>query len=52
MEIIGWDDNAEYSYCADTAYHNSDLTNCKNIVKDKGVWILKNSWEVLYLIFI
>ena len=44
MQIIGWDDSLEYSYCADTSYHKSDTTNCKNIVSGKGVWILKNSW--------
>lgn len=44
MEIIGWDDNIEYSYCADKNKHVANTTNCSNIVKGKGVWILKNSW--------
>ena len=44
MEIIGWDDNLEYSYCADTNNHNSDVSDCERIVSGKGVWILKNSW--------
>ena len=44
MQIIGWDDDLEYSYCADTKNHKSDISNCNRIVKGKGVWILKNSW--------
>ena len=44
MEIIGWNDNLEYSYCADTMQHQADTTNCSNVVRGKGVWILKNSW--------
>ena len=44
MEIIGWDDNLEYSYCADTKSHNSNTSNCKRVISGKGVWILKNSW--------
>ena len=44
MGIIGWNDDLEYSYCADTTTHNSDISSCKRIVKGKGVWILKNSW--------
>ena len=44
MNIIGWDDNLEYSYCADTSYHDSNTTNCNKVVSGKGVWILKNSW--------
>lgn len=44
MGIIGWNDNIEYSYCADNNIHTSNTTNCTNIVRGKGVWILKNSW--------
>lgn len=44
MEIIGWNDDFEYSYCADTKLHKTDTTNCENIVRGKGAWILKNSW--------
>lgn len=44
MQLIGWDDNIEFSYCADTLIHKSDTSNCKNIVNGKGVWILRNSW--------
>ena len=44
MQIIGWDDDIEYSYCADTKSHNSNISNCNRVVSGKGVWILKNSW--------
>lgn len=44
MTIIGWDDNVEYDYCADEVGHVDDVSNCSNVVKGKGVWILKNSW--------
>ena len=44
MEIIGWDDNLEYSYCADTKSHNSNTSNCNRVISGKGAWILKNSW--------
>ena len=44
MEIIGWDDDIEYSYCADTRTHNSNTSSCTRVVSGKGVWILKNSW--------
>ncbi len=44
MQIIGWDDDLEYSYCADTRTHNANISSCDNVVKGKGVWILKNSW--------
>jgi uncharacterized repeat protein (TIGR02543 family) len=44
LQIIGWDDNFEYSYCNDKNKHTTDLTNCNNIVNGQGVWILKNSY--------
>jgi len=44
MQIIGWDDNFEYAYCADTTQHDSNIENCNSVVSGKGVWILKNSW--------
>ena len=44
MEIIGWNDNLKYSYCADTKSHNSNTSDCKRVISGKGVWILKNSW--------
>lgn len=48
MEVIGWDDNYEYTYCNDP--HNIagefDLSECDEDKKVtmRGVWILKNSW--------
>ena len=44
MQIIGWDDDLEFNYCADTLKHNTNTTNCNNIVSGRGAWILKNSW--------
>lgn len=44
MMVIGWDDNYEYSYCADNIQHKDSITSCSNVVTGKGVWILKNSW--------
>ena len=44
MQIIGWNDDLEYRYCADSNRHSSNTSNCNNIVSGKGVWILKNSW--------
>lgn len=47
MQIIGWDDDIEYSYCANSYNNrNTPVSSCKKdyIVKGKGAWILKNSW--------
>ena len=44
MQIIGWDDNIEFSYCADTKVHKSNTSNCNRVISGRGVWILKNSW--------
>ena len=48
MQIIGWDDNYEYSYCESETNHyqaNSDGTCSKGkLTSGKGAWILKNSW--------
>lgn len=47
MQIIGWDDNYEYSYC-DTGTKHSSINDgsCSNgtVVSGKGAWILRNSW--------
>ncbi|MBO5096596.1 MAG: InlB B-repeat-containing protein [Bacilli bacterium] len=48
MQIIGWDDNYEYSYCESGTNHyqaNSDGTCSKGEpTKGKGAWIIRNSW--------
>ena len=46
MQIIGWDDNYEYSFCKKPNQISADISSCSqsNIVSGKGVWILKNSW--------
>ena len=44
MQIIGWDDDLEYSYCSDNNKHTTVTSSCNNVVHGKGVWILKNSW--------
>lgn len=48
MQIIGWDDNYEYSYCESGTNHyqaNSDGTCSKGEpAKGKGAWIIRNSW--------
>ena len=52
MQIIGWDDNYEYSICTGTknasgyVHINSDVANCTGgtVITGKGAWLLKNSW--------
>lgn len=48
MQIIGWDDNYEYSYCESGTNHYSvsDNGTCSQgeLTTGKGAWILKNSW--------
>ena len=44
MNIIGWNDDYEYTYCADDNVHNKNTNDCNNIVNGRGVWILRNSW--------
>ena len=56
MQIIGWDDNYEYSYCQskclDTSSHptvschsnNVSSCNASDLVEGKGAWLLRNSW--------
>lgn len=52
MQVIGWDDNYEYSICSGTKnesgylHINSNTTNCNGgqVITGKGAWLLKNSW--------
>ena len=48
MQIIGWDDDYEYSYCSSGSEHLSvnDSGSCTTgtLTKGKGAWILRNSW--------
>ena len=46
MQIIGWNDNYEYSFCKKSNSISDDISSCSqsDIVNGKGVWILKNSW--------
>ncbi|MGN0966443.1 MAG: InlB B-repeat-containing protein [Candidatus Coprovivens sp.] len=44
MTVIGWDDDYEYNYCADTKQHIDSIDGCTNVVSGRGAWILKNSW--------
>jgi len=56
MQVIGWDDDYEYSLCTGTKdstgyYHiNKNVSNCNGgtVVTGKGAWILKNSWGNSY----
>ena len=55
MQVIGWDDNYEYSYkyCAGSGeyagkeVHNYNSATCKNggqTVSGTGAWLIRNSW--------
>ena len=47
MQIIGWDDNYEYSYCdAGTKHYAVKNGSCSSgeLTQGKGAWILRNSW--------
>ena len=46
MQMVGWDDNYEYTFCENSNSISNDIEYCseENIVNGKGVWILKNSW--------
>ena len=48
MQIIGWDDEYEYSYCESGTTHKSVNSNgtCSSgeLTTGKGAWILRNSW--------
>lgn len=48
MQIIGWDDDYEYSYCESGTNHYSvsgnGTCNKGELTTGKGAWILRNSW--------
>lgn len=47
MQIIGWNDDYEYSYCDKGTTHTSTTNGtCSSgtLTTGKGAWILKNSW--------
>lgn len=46
MQLIGWDDDYEYSYCNNGTKHEELTAACsnENIVTGKGAWLLRNSW--------
>lgn len=52
MQVIGWDDNYEYSICSGTKneagylHINTNTSNCDGgtVITGKGAWLLKNSW--------
>ncbi|MBQ9318418.1 MAG: InlB B-repeat-containing protein [Bacilli bacterium] len=48
MQIIGWDDNYEYSYCkgGNTHYDVNSSGQCSQgtLENGKGAWLIRNSW--------
>lgn len=48
MQIIGWDDEYEYTYCESGTNHksvnNNGTCNSGELTTGKGAWILRNSW--------
>ncbi len=48
MQIIGWDDNYEYSYCQNGSTHGNvnSSGNCDKgiLTSGKGAWLIRNSW--------
>ena len=43
MQVIGWNDNYEYSYCKSGSDHVG-ANQCDVPVTGRGAWILRNSW--------
>ena len=48
MQIIGWDDNFEWSFCRETSTHATPtaLGTCTSgeLVSGTGAWLARNSW--------
>ena len=45
LQVIGWDDNYDYSYCVSGNTHKpSSSCTASNRVTGKGAWLLRNSW--------
>ena len=47
MQLIGWDDNYEYSYCESGTSHlaaTNGTCSRGTYTEGKGAWILRNSW--------
>jgi len=46
MQIIGWDDEYEYTYCKDEQHTSTIDGKCNSgkLTQGKGAWLVKNSW--------
>ncbi len=60
MQIIGWDDNYQYSYCKSGTYHysaNGSSCSVGTLMQGTGAWIVRNSWgnnnpyQIVYLTY-
>ena len=45
LQVIGWDDNYEYTYCVDGNKHKpSTACSASDRITGTGAWLLRNSW--------
>ena len=48
MQLVGWDDNYNYSYCKgdnkNYSVNSSGKCNVGELVNGQGAWIIRNSW--------
>ncbi len=58
MQIIGWDDDYEYSYCRKATHSSTVDGTCTSgvLTQGTGAWLVKNSWgenntEYIYLTY-